>query len=231
MLDHTVIRIVEAHPDIFWQISDENKYESLTVFYKWGCDGSSGHSTYRQSFTNSDHNMVDQHLFAICIVPLQLQRKSTILWKNPRPSSTRYCRPLKVMFAKESETLVRAEIENIKSQILKIEPTRLSCFQVQHNLQLTMIDGKVFSVIAESYSQACGICKAALKMMNDLDLFASLPKCKDLYEFGISTLHAWFLCFECMLHVGYRLPIKEWQVRGLDKNIVNQRKEEIQERL
>jgi len=103
MLDHTVIRIVEAHPDIFWQISDENKYESLTVFYKWGCDGSSGHSTYRQSFTNSDHNMVDQHLFAICIVPIQLRRGGSILWKNPRPSSTRYCRPLKVMFAKESE--------------------------------------------------------------------------------------------------------------------------------
>jgi len=42
-------------------------------------------------------------------------------------------------------------------KFLKIEPTHLSCFQVEHNLQLTMIDGKVFSVIAESSSQACGI--------------------------------------------------------------------------
>jgi len=100
----------------------------------------------------------------------------------------------------------------------------------QHNLQLTMIDGKVFSVVAECSSQACGICKATPKMINDLDLVASLPKCEDLYEFGISTLHAWIRCFECMLHVGYRLPIKKWQVCGLDKNIVNKRKEEIQER-
>lgn len=59
------------------------------------------------------------------------------------------------------------------------------------NLQLTRIDGKVFSVIAESSSQACGICKATPKMMNDLDLIASLPKNEDLYEFGISTLQAW----------------------------------------
>lgn len=174
--------------------------------------------------------MADQHVFFISIVPLEVLLGSHILWKNPRPSSTRYCRPLKILFAKESTELVKVEIQNIQAQILEIVPTRLSRFQVDHKLQLTMIDGKVFSVIAETSSQICGICKATPKLMNDVDAICRLPKNDDLFKYGLSTMHSWIRCFECVLHISYRLPIKKWQVRGSDKSIVDQRKATIQDR-
>lgn len=132
------------------------------------------------------------------------------------------------MFATESTELVRAERENIQVQIFQIVPTRLSSFQADTKLVLTMIDGRVFSIIVESSSQACGICKATSKLMNNIDGINNLARHNDLLKFGLSTLHSWTRCFECVSQIGYRLPIKRWQVRGLDKSIVDQRKSAIQ---
>lgn len=39
-----------------------------------------------------------------------------------------------------SVDLVRAKIENVKSQILRVEATRLARFSVHHKCQFTMID-------------------------------------------------------------------------------------------
>ena len=33
-------------------------------------------------------------------------------------------------------------------------------------------------------------------------------------KFGLSTLHALIRSFECFLHIGYKLGIQTWQVRG-----------------
>lgn len=165
------------------------------------------------------------------MVPLCVKIGSNILWKNPRPSSTRYCRPIKIIFQKESADLVRREVDNIKSQISKIVSTSVGSFRVYHQFHLTMIDGKVFNVIADSSSQTCGICKATPKIMNDLNLVKNLQANKSLYEYGLSTMHAWIRCFECILHIAYRLPIKKWQIRKCDENIVSEHKVKIQNEL
>ena len=43
---------------------------SLTLLSTWGCDGSSGHSTYKQIFENS--NTTDEFLYVFAFVPLRL---------------------------------------------------------------------------------------------------------------------------------------------------------------
>lgn len=227
LVDHTIARIVEAYAELFQNITESNN-EKLVAIYKWGCDGSSGHSTYRQSYSNPEKAMIDEHLFTVCIVPLQVQQGTNILWKNSRPSSVRFCRPIKIICQKESADLVRAEVENVKSQISLVTPTTIGSLQVYHEFHLTMIDGKVFAAIAQSSSQICGICKATPKVMNDLDLVKELPVDENLYEYGLSTLHAWIRCFECIIHIAYRLPIKKWQVRISEKDIINERKKKIQ---
>lgn len=230
MVDHTVSRIFESQPDAFHKTSllcDEK----ITVIYKWGCDGSSGHSNYRQSLGDCENRLTDEYLFAVCLVPLQIKLGSTVIWKNLKPSSTRYCRPIKIICQKETTDLVRIEVENIEKQILNIIPTDIGKFKLYHDFHMTMIDGKVFNVVAESSSQICGICKASPKVMNDLKLLQTLQPRENLYRFGLSTLHAWIRCFECILHIAYRLPIKKWQVREADKDIVHQTKRKIQENL
>lgn len=55
-----------------------------------------------------------------------------------------------------------------------------------------------------------------------------LPK-ENMYAYGLSTLHLWIRCFECLLHIAYRLPLKTWQVKGDQaKQIIKGRKVNIQ---
>lgn len=230
LVDHTVARLFTAHRQEL-QITDSNKAAEITAIYKWGCDGSSGHATYRQSFDNIDACMIDQYMFAVCLVPLQIVFGSTVVWQNTKPSTTRYCRPLKLLCQKETAELVISEVQNVESQIAQIQPTSFENFTVRHQFHMTMIDGKVFSVVANSSSQKCGICGTSPKNMNDLETIKNLPCKENLYEYGLSTLHAWIRFFECILHIAYRIPIKKWQVRSTDKEIVDEKKKEIQEKL
>lgn len=93
-----------------------------------------------------------------------------------------------------------------------------------------MIDGKVCNAMTDTSStQKCYICGATPKTMNG-ELKDLVDKKED-YGFGLSTLHAWIRCFECLLHISYRLDIKNWQVRGPeDKASVKQRSGEIQKK-
>ncbi|XP_036347272.1 uncharacterized protein LOC118756626 [Rhagoletis pomonella] len=48
------------------------------------------------------------------------------------------------------------------------------------------------------------------------------------YKYGLSTLHAWIRCFECLLHIAYRLTFKCWQVRKENKDAFSANKVRIQ---
>lgn len=77
----------------------------LTLICKWGLDGSSGQSNYRQL---TRENISDSSVFIILLVPLQLRDNkddTKILWQNPVPSSTRFCRAIKFIFGKETTEL------------------------------------------------------------------------------------------------------------------------------
>ncbi|CAH1962448.1 unnamed protein product, partial [Acanthoscelides obtectus] len=96
-------------------------------------------------------------------------------------------------------------------------------------LMLTMLDSSVGNVLSETNStMKCIICGATPKDMNTL-AGINRPPNVDNYRFGLSTLHCWIRFFECLLHIGYRLPIKSWQVRGPEnKAIVEANKKRIQ---
>lgn len=92
LLDHTAERITKLQEDVIKSMPEENRKE-LILKGKWGFDGSTGHSEYKQTFSNGSTS--DGSLFVTSYVPLQLIAKSdqglsSVIWKNPRPSSTRY---------------------------------------------------------------------------------------------------------------------------------------------
>ena len=149
------------------------------------------------------------------------------------PSSTRYCNPVKLLFAKETSQLIKCEIQNIEKQIQTLIPTKVFIsgqeVVVDHVLKLTIIDGKTFGVISITSTQSCGICKATPKDMNKLEDILRRPADVSKYENGLSSLHAWIRSFECMLHISYRLEDKKWQIRtNEDKLKVDGRKRTIQ---
>ena len=114
---------------------------------KWGCDGSSGHSEYSQPFTSG--TVSDGSLFLSSLVPLQLHRSDDdrkIYWRNPKPSSTRYCRPIRFEFVKESNQVVRSEIRRIETQI-----SNLICSRLEVTVkELSMIDGKILQYLSDT---------------------------------------------------------------------------------
>lgn len=206
---------------------------NLTLVCKWGMDGSSGHSTYKQIF--SEESATDEFMFFIGFVPIMLIEKSTkaIVWKNPRSSSSLYCRPFKFVFCKENEKLVTQEYNkfenyfkhNIETISMRIGERE---FTVDFEFHLTMIDGSVCNIVTETKSTAsCYICGAKPSQMNKTDVTHFVPD-SEKYKYGLSTLHCWIRFLECCLHIAYRLPFKKWRASGEFKELKEQTKRRIQ---
>lgn len=230
LLNHTATRLCnDVYKDVFL---DTNLQESnYVLIYKWGCDGSSGHSLYKQTFEDSEST--DEYMFILSLVPLRLVEVGTdkLIWQNPRPSSPRFCRIIKFLFKKESTHLIKKECDEIKKQVMNLTPTQIKIGEknitVNHTLILSMIDGKVCNVLSDNSStQKCFICKATGKDMNSVSQLKTPDS--EMYKFGISSLHALLRTMECLLNIAYRLDIKVWQVRGnVNKDALKKRKEAI----
>lgn len=146
LLDHTSNRILQipSLPKI------ENNMHDFTIIYKWGCDGSSGYSQYKQKYSTPT-SVSDNNLFLFSIVPLQFRcsvdNSNIVLWQNPRPSSPRFCRPIKFMFKKETTDVTIENCKTIEKQISLISMTNIFKEEIQinikHILNFTMVDGKV----------------------------------------------------------------------------------------
>lgn len=104
LLNHTSERIIKILLETSLSLSEEEK-SSLSLTLKYGCDGTSGLSRYKQNFDNFEDS--DESIFIMSIVPLVLEvtsplNTSKVIWKNDRASSTRHCRPIRFYFEKES---------------------------------------------------------------------------------------------------------------------------------
>lgn len=230
MLDHTVKRLLLTVDSVIETLQDKELRE-FQLLSKWGFDGSSGHSSYKQAFHGNEAS--DSAVFITCIVPLRLVCGEKIIWQNPRPASTRFCRPLKIEFIKESTTVSVAEKNRVDEEIQNLQKSKLIIQdipgEVNHTLIFSMIDGKVCNALTDTRStQKCFICGATSKQFNKVEEMIIRDINTENLGFGLSVLHGWIRMFECLLHLGYKLPLKKWQARGSDKDIVAQNKARIQ---
>lgn len=104
LLQHTINRLCKVQMNVLLQT--KNDLDNVNLILKWGCDGSSGFSSYKQRFAQETEKQDDSPIFVISLVPLQLYNVTTknhkqILWQNPTTSSTRYCRPIKLIMQSE----------------------------------------------------------------------------------------------------------------------------------
>lgn len=72
------------------------------------------------------------------------------------------------------------------------------------------------------------ICGAKPKDMNNLELVYSRPTKDNVYQYGISSLHMWIRCMECLLHISYNMDFKMWSARDGNKRLKEARKETTQ---
>lgn len=235
LLNHTTSRILESQKEILDRVPEDSTH-NLTLIGKWGFDGSTGQSEYKQSFSDPSCKD-DSSLFVTSYVPLKLVANrpsdSITVWKNPRPSSTRYCRPIRFQFLKETSEVSKEEEAYFREKINNLTPITFSFnnrnFRIQHSLQLTMVDGKVRTALSKSSSCKCYICGATPKEMNKIDVCLQKQPDESRFEFGLSPLHPWIRFFEYFVHLAYRMDVKKWQVRSDDeKRQVADRKSYVQ---
>lgn len=227
LLDITVQRILKSLPD-------KPPHQSLNLLSKWGFDGSSSQRRYKQKM---EEGKTDEAIFMTTLVPLKLTaavgKEEMIIWENPKPCSTLYCRPVQFIFVKESELVVKNEMTKTEAQRKTLSPSKCADgIEVEHNLFMTMIDGKVCTYLSEARSSAaCYLCLAKPSQMNDLDAVLRKEVSSDMIKFGLSPLHAQINSMECLLHIAYKQDLKIWSVKGEDnKSVVQQRKKQIQDR-
>lgn len=237
LLDLTLQRLSAAHLETF-----ENQLENgdtLVCSWKWGSDGSGGHSRYKQNFLVNPEAS-DTDIVLTCIVPLEISKVGSgteNIWMNSRTSSPRYCRPVRFEFAKENIETITREFNRMEAEINCLEATRVTfndkTVLVNHTLFKTMVDGKTCNAVMENRaSSVCYICKASPKDMNNIELCLQKPSDTTAYSYGLQSLHAHIRFMEALLHVSYKIENESWQARGSEEKLaVKNRKELLQNEL
>lgn len=233
LLDHTAKRILAIEN----LTNVEYIPEVLTLTSKWGCDGSSNQSQYHQTLPDEFDGVSDANLFMVSMVPLVLETTDHIhIWKNLRPSSPKFCRPIQFEYAKETSNKTKELVESMQRTIKSLLPTSVNIkdklIEVRHNLLFTMMDTKVAQAASGCKASAvCYICKARPQEMNNLNLVIKKPCSQEALRMGISPLHARIKSMEFVLHLGYNLTFQRWSTNAETKPQKEANKSRIQKEL
>ena len=77
-------------------------------------------------------------------------------WQNPRPSSPRYCRSIRLQLIHETTDIIKSEKEYEDNKIGNLEKRTVlindKTIKINHILLFTMIDGKVCNAISSTSS-------------------------------------------------------------------------------
>ncbi|GBO99794.1 hypothetical protein EVAR_69254_1 [Eumeta japonica] len=163
LLENTASRIIStfSESDI-----EKCKDHELILMFKWGCDGTSGFSEYKQQ-SGSSSGIDYSSLFMASMVPLRMRlNKPTSslnnavthedIWINLTPGSKLLCRPILFEYVKENKATINEYIDNLKAQINAVSPIHIEAckkvIKVTFQGQLTMIDGKVANAITDTSS-------------------------------------------------------------------------------
>ncbi|KAJ4435548.1 hypothetical protein ANN_18164 [Periplaneta americana] len=110
LLDHTASCLLETQKNVFHNAVRNSL--KLILICKWGFDDST-QSEYKQTFS-SESVGTDSNVFLSSFVPIHLidnpdGQGPTVFWQNARTSSTRYCRPIRFRFQRETANLSKLE--------------------------------------------------------------------------------------------------------------------------
>ena len=91
----------------------------LSVTSKFGLDGSGCHNIRHQKLDDDDvPGTLSTNYIAAFWCPLQLKANDEVVWENPLPNSTLYCRPVCLMGGKETRENVEDHFKPFMADIL-----------------------------------------------------------------------------------------------------------------
>ena len=179
----------------------------------------------------------EQNLFLMSLVPLKLignpDSHPVTIWENPRASSTEWCRPIRMLYRKETRNLTVKEVRSITKEIGNLNPYVSETTTCRYELCLTMVNGKVISALTGVPAQNCHICGAKPSSMNIIKSEYNITNIENL-NYGLTTMHAWMKCMEHILHVSDYLKWKKPTIRGattVQRAEIQERRKNTRERI
>nr|KAF7437790.1 hypothetical protein H0235_000181 [Vespula pensylvanica] len=237
LLDHSVEQILFIQRD-FLKSSTSEYISNMTLYCKWGYAEISGENI-KSNFNGNRDTASNTSLFSISIVPLQListnpeTRAEYIIWENQRPSSARFCRPIKLQFNHGNSQNYTNDVDYIKEQernlVSFITVFDGKLITVSYNLKFVMTNSQVCNAVTStSEDEHCHLCKVVKNRFNNIQEILR-KEIEHNYCFGLSVLHIWIRFFECCLDLSYKLDIKKSKVCSEEeKSVVENRKRNIQ---
>ena len=238
LVDLTLNRTLSSRQSVLTVAESQNITE-WTAIFKYGMDGTTGQSTYKQKFTNPDNT--DASFFVASCVLLRIQATAAdstvpiVLYKNPHPSSSACCRPVFLLHAKETPELCKLEASRLKETISKLQPTSFLNADTGRNhilkctFHFTMVDGKLVDALTDnSHAASCSLCRETPSAMNLLIPWSIADVDPSFLQYSLSPLHCYIRCEELILHIGYKLDVKQHRKTKDVKDNVEARKKEIQ---
>ena len=173
-MNHLISRLIELQKPVLLELPN---VANLRLLCKWGLDGSTCHSDWKipprrrpqrplpepeeEEDEDDEFNVEEERerpvaydqLLMVCFVPLILyDERDRVIWKNPRPGSSVFCRPLSLQFIKETRETIAAAHRVTQQQIDQLEAIQVDltpdrAVNVRSEFLLTMIDGKTFSTL------------------------------------------------------------------------------------
>eukprot|EP00734_Pompholyxophrys_sp_LG126_P000280 Pompholyxophrys_sp_v1_NODE_85_length_2191_cov_13.368446.p1 type:complete len:611 gc:universal NODE_85_length_2191_cov_13.368446:242-2074(+) len=225
MISHTFSRLMEALVTCNANFTVTLTGARVIMVWKWGFDGSSGHTLdqYKKNSLSVGTLATDGSVVMASIVPIQILNEdgSRQIWANPIPSSSRFCRPLRLEFVKESTDESQSEFKTIASEVLAVQPTSYKDWVAIHLFHAVMFDGKCTHALAGVLSNAvCDICQCKPSQMNNPTVFINLPLNKFTLQLGVSPLHARIRALEYFLNIATKLPVKIGRITKTNKSSV-----------
>ena len=246
LVKHTITRICEESIEVF-EALDYDKIKRIAFEAKVGSDGTNGVSAFKMKSSVPLHG---RNIYVSCLVPLCLRAyfeggRTFLIWNNPSPGSTKFCRPIQFEFCLETKEKIVAERELLEKCFKNIPPLEL-CLHGQYGNEVhvvitckpedfsyTMIDGKVANAITGTPSNmTCRACKAKPSEMNNIDMLLNREINEEVFKYGFSPMHARIRALEWVLHLAYKNidGIKVWRARTDHLPLIEEQKKKIQSR-
>lgn len=159
-------------------------------------------------------NHVDESLFSVCVVPLDIIWKGKSIFVNPKPSSPWCARTQRLLFEKETIDLITKAKSKFDNEATNLKPTEIQFSEkiviiVTTKHFFTMIDGKICSALQKLATNRCYICTAGPSQLNNLEELKTLPIIQSALKNGLAPLHATIKGMELLLKIAYKIPYFE----------------------
>ena len=218
----------------------------LLLEAKTGIDGSGSHRA-RHQLVNIEKSLDEKpHLdptaykkiILSCVCPLSLRVKkpeqddTVLLWKNPVPNAISYNRPLCLVRASETREVIESEFDSLFQTITEKRsvtvPVAKSNIKVEIDNTVSMIDGKMVSLLQGDSGAPCHYCSANKADINSrahiiqgFSIDKSFETCSDSWrkisegEISWSDKERAGQCHPPLVPVG-NFSILHWKLRSFD---------------